>query len=429
MTQIGIRLFSRTGFASRRLRQLWYVPVLSFAMGLMLVRTLVIAHLLDLSGFAQFSGGLLVSSTFCMLACLGLQPLLQRELPVQIVRHREIAGQVLIAQCLLVAFGCAVLGLLATLTGFSVAGLGSNGMALGVLHGLSQQSFLIATLESRSRGEPLRFAMQNLWRSIALLGVGPAVAVATGSAPWVLGAEAVVSLVLTQGFLRTVLGRTSLTTGFVYRLALRRLRQVSWSSALALLGVSVTGFMSINADRWFAAELLMPTAFAQYAFGWIILIVAQSVQAVCNASIFPVLARKFANYGGAETFRVCARISVALLLISTMAAAPILWVLDLTIVSWFPAYTESRVLLPAFLFIAILRVSDFWSSFLLIAGLERRLLIINILMITFASSAWVAWAQPWSEGIGVTHFAVLGSLLALMSYISALLYAWYAARR
>lgn len=429
MTQIGIRLFSRTNFTSRRLRQLWYVPLLSFAMGLMLVRILLMARLLSLPVFAQFSGGLLVSSTFCMLACLGLQSLLQRELPVQIVRRREIAGQVLIAQCLLVAFACAALGLIVAAVGFSVAGLGPQGMALGVLHGLSQQSFLIATVESRSRGEPLRFAMQNLSRSVALLGVGLVVAVATGSAAWVLGAEAVVSFAFTQGTLRGVLGRTSLTISFVYRLAVRRLGHVSWSSALALLAVAVTGFASINADRWVAAELLTPTTFAQYAFGWIILLVAQSVQVVCNASVYPFLARKFANFGGAETFRACARISIALLLLCLIAAVPSFWALDLAIVNWFPTYSESRVLFPIFLCIAILRVSDFWSSFLVIAGLERRLLLINVVVMAFTSSVWVAWAQPWIQGIDLRHIAILGAWLTLLSYMSALLCAWHAAKR
>jgi O-antigen/teichoic acid export membrane protein len=398
-------------------------------MGLMLVRILLMARLLSLPVFAQFSGGLLVSSTFCMLACLGLQSLLQRELPVQIVRRREIAGQVLIAQCLIVAFACAALGLIVAAAGFAVAGLGPQGMALGVLHGLSQQSFLIATVESRSRGEPLRFAMQNLSRSVALLGVGLVVAVATGSAAWVLGTEAVVSFAFTNGTLRGVLGRTSLTIGFVYRLAVRRLEHVSWSSALALLAVAVTGFASINADRWVAAELLTATTFAQYAFGWIILTVAQSVQVVCNASVYPLFARKFANFGGAETFRVCARISIALLLLCSLAAVLSFWALDLAIVNWFPAYSDSRVLLPIFLCIAILRVSDFWSSFLVIAGLERRLLLINVAVMAFASSTWVVWAQPWLGGIGLRHIAVLGALLTLLSYMSALLCAWHAAKR
>lgn len=145
-----------------RLRQLWYAPVLGLAMGLMMVRTLVMAKLLSVPSFAQYSGGLLVSSTFCMLGCLGLQSLLQREMPVQIVWHRERAAVVLLMQCLIVTTGCAIIGLLLVAAGFSVAGLTSNFLAIGIFHGLSQQVFLIATVESRSRGESLYFARQ-IW--------------------------------------------------------------------------------------------------------------------------------------------------------------------------------------------------------------------------------------------------------------------------
>src|SRR6202047_3435213 len=124
MPGTDLRTGWRAALATGRLGQLWYVPLLSSAMALMLIRTLVAARILDVNGFAKFSGALLVSSTFCMLHCLGLLQLLQRELPIQIVRHREVAGQKLIAQCLLVASGCAILGLLAGLAGFSVAGVG-----------------------------------------------------------------------------------------------------------------------------------------------------------------------------------------------------------------------------------------------------------------------------------------------------------------
>ena len=58
----------RAFLSPRRLRQLWYAPVLTLAMGLLLMRNLVMARLLDVPGFAEFSAGLLVSSTFCMLA-------------------------------------------------------------------------------------------------------------------------------------------------------------------------------------------------------------------------------------------------------------------------------------------------------------------------------------------------------------------------
>ena len=99
---------SPRGFAwsPRRARQLWYAPVLTLAMGLMFVRSLVMARLLDVEAFGQYSAGILVSATFCMLGCLGLQSMLQREWPVHLVRGRERSGPVRAAQCHLVATAC-----------------------------------------------------------------------------------------------------------------------------------------------------------------------------------------------------------------------------------------------------------------------------------------------------------------------------------
>jgi len=62
----------------RQYRQLWYLPVLASAMALMMARIMAAARLLDVPSFATYSTGLLLSTTFCMLACLGLQSLLQR---------------------------------------------------------------------------------------------------------------------------------------------------------------------------------------------------------------------------------------------------------------------------------------------------------------------------------------------------------------
>src|SRR5438105_6307399 len=144
-----------TALTPRRARQLWYAPLLAIAVALTMIRSLVIAQLLDVRGFGQFSGGILVSGTFCMLGCLGLQSMLQREWPVDLVRQRERAGLVRAAQCQLVALACFVLGLLAAAAGLAPPGMSPRLLAVGLVHGLSQQLFLVATIESRSRGDVL----------------------------------------------------------------------------------------------------------------------------------------------------------------------------------------------------------------------------------------------------------------------------------
>lgn len=411
----------------RQLRQLWYMPLLALAMGLMMVRTLVMAKILNVPSFALFSGGQLVSSTFTMLGCLGLQPLLQREMPVQIVWHRERAAALLLMQCLIVAVGCAAIGVLLAAAGLSAAGLTPGLLAVGVLHGLSQQVFLVATVESRSRGEPLHFARQNLERSGLALAVGCGVGAMFGSAAAVLLSEAMVSYLLTLKTMPRILRQSRLKAKVACILAARRLRRIPWASAMALLALMFVGFAFLNADRWFAADLLQPTAFAIYAFAWVLLSMAQSIQAVINASVYPLLARRFAGEGRAAAFRFCFRASTGLILVCAVGAWPAYWLLCAIVTRWFPAYAESKSIFGIFLLVAALRLSDFWSSYLVIVGLERRLLVVFLATGLVVCGGWLYALQPWAHpAIGIGDVAQLAVALTVAGYLASFFIAWSA---
>ena len=88
----------RSALTPRRLREIWYAPVLLVSMALMLTRLLGYARLLSLESFAGLSLGLLASATLGMTGCLGLQSLLQRDMPVQFVRGRHKAALALLIQ-------------------------------------------------------------------------------------------------------------------------------------------------------------------------------------------------------------------------------------------------------------------------------------------------------------------------------------------
>ena len=414
------------GLRRARLRQFSYAPLLALAMSLMLMRLLVMARMLDLRHFADYSGGLLVSSSFLMLGCLGLQSLLQRELPVLIVRHREHDGGVLLLQCGLVAAACAGFGVALVLVGgFSLAGLSPTMVALALVHGLSLQLFLIATVESRSRGQAMRFARQNLARAVILIFLDAAIAELGGEAAAVLAIEAISSLVLSLLFFRRQLHAIPMRFSFACALAWRQLPAIKWRSAFTLLALASLGFVVINCDRWLAAQRLSVTAFAQYAFGWTLLMVAQSVQVVINASLFPFLARCFGSQGGLIAFDATARASLALLACGAVLALPLWLLLDYSISRWFVVYQEVRSLLPIFLFISVLRVSDFWSSYLLVVGREARLLLLNLLSLPVATVAWLLLAKPEADDLRIDQVALLALLLAAIGYAVGAWAAWH----
>lgn len=420
---------STLALTPHRIRQLWYAPLLALAMGLMMLRMLVMARLLDVHAFAEFSGGVLVSGTFCMLGCLGLQSLLQREWPVNLVRHQEVRGLVRAAQCNLVAVGCGLVGLLGAALGLSLAGMTPALLAVGILHGLSQQFFLVATVESRSRGEALRFAQQNLVRAVASLGLSAVVAWWTGSALAALGTDALITMALSCDFFQKSLRHARFGAMVIYPLALRQLRRVRWGSAFMLMAVMIVGFGLLNADRWVASSQLGVAGFARYSFAWIVLSIAQSAQALINASVYPLLARRFAGYGRHVAYGICLRVSLAFLVAGTLAAIPLGYLLELSIHRWYPQYVDAITLLPLFLGIAVLRVSDFWSSFLLITGFESRLLKINIAAGVFGVLAWVGLVRPWTgETLTLQQVSWLAALLTLSIYAAAAATAWRARR-
>lgn len=401
----------------RRLRQLWYVPLLALAMGLMMLRLLLMARVLDVRAFSEFAAGSLVSSTFCMLGCLGLQPMLQREWPVNMVRRQEMRGLVRAAQCNVIALLCCLAGLLGASLGLSLAGMTPAVLSVGLLHGLAHQLFLVATVESRSRGEARRFAGQNLVRAAGALSLSVVAAVCTGSGVVALAIDSLLTIALALGFFQSALRRVG--AALIYSLAIRRLNRVRWKSALTLMGVMIVGFSMLNVDRWVASDRLSARGFAYYSFAWIVLSISQSVQTVINASLYPLVARRFAQYGRGVALDLCLRTSLVSLVVFALAAVPMGYLLDYGVQRWYPEYAEALVVLPLFLAIAVLRISDFWSTFLHIAGFEARLLKLNLGAAALAILVWISLAHPFAgEPATLRQLAWLAALLTSFAYVA-----------
>lgn len=412
----------------RRVRQLWYAPVLGLSTALMMGRLLVLARLLDVANFAHLSVALLVSSTFLMLGSLGLQFLLQRDMPVMLVHGRERAARILLAQSVLATYAAAVLALVVILAAPVQFGAPTRVALLGLLHGLAQQLFLLSCVESRSRGEPLRYAVQMLVRSVILIGVGLGVAAATRSADEVVAAEALVSLALAHEFLwKTVAGARPDMRG-ILELGVRRLFRIEWPAAFALLLVSLLGFFLMNVDRWAAASRLDLRAFGNYSFAGIVLTIGVSAQALLNASVYPMLARLHAREGQAACFSVAARLSLVLLAGSLVLAVPAHFLGVQALRIWYPKYDLAPSLLPIFLLVAAFRVSDFWSSYMMITGHHNRLLKTNLLAGVAGGAVWLLFSPPWRATGQVQPWALLAAALTVTGYVAVAWTSWAASR-
>jgi hypothetical protein len=96
---------------------------------------------------------------------------------------------------------------------------------------------------------------------------------------------------------------------------------------------------------------------------------------------------------------------------------------------WYPQYAASATLLPLFVLIAVLRVSDFWSSFLLIVGLEAWLLRLNVVAAVLGTATWAVWMQPWNSGpLTLQQVGWLAVVLTVFAYAAVVAASWRARR-
>lgn len=390
-----------------------------------MVRLLLYARLLSIQEFGTLSLGVLASGTFGMLGCLGLQSMLQREWPVNLVWGQERRGLVRAFQCNLVAAFCAVVALIAAAAcRFLIPKVEVIG--IGIAHGLSLQLFLVATVESRSRGDPVRYANQNFIRSVISIVVAACTAIATGSAIAILIAEALITTAMALVIFYRAVERSRMTAAIAYGVALRRLRAVDWGSALTLMTIGAVAFLTINVDRWIGADKLSRTDFAQYSFAWIVISAALSAQSLINASIYPMLARRLAANGRAAAFRICTIVSLGVLAVGLLAAVPTWLVAEYIVRHWFPAYSNAEGLIMIFFAVALLRVSDFWSSFLLIVGHERALLTLNVTLLFVCVGGWTGIMAARGSGVRSIDVAVFAAILAVCGYVGTVCLTWRA---
>jgi len=409
----------------RRRRQLWYVPTLALAMGVTMLRLLVMARLLSVSAFASYSAGLLMSSTFCMVSCLGLQSLLQREWPVFVLHGQHRHAAVRVAQCCLLLVAAAAL--LMPLAWFSDASAVMTPLLVmvGVLHGVAQQTFLVASMGSRSAGDALGYSRRQLVRS-ALAFIG-AVAVAAwlGRPLFVLLFEAILAVALSSGMLRSVLKHARLGCEATLRLAIRRARRIPWRASLLSMAVMLTAFAIMNVDRWVAAHELATPAFAQYSFVAILLALAQAAQGLINASVYPLLARRRAEQGQAAVFRICIRLTVALAVVGMMLTVPTVTAVRFAVATWYPDYQPVLTLVPIVTLVGLLRICDFSSSYLMVIGREERMLAMNVLTLVGGGGSWLLWVRAGSDAaVTLPQLVGLAAALSVVSTVATTITAW-----
>lgn len=398
-----------------------YTPLLGLAAAVSFGKLIVYAKLVTVAQFGALGQMLLVSAAFGMGASLGLQSVASRDVPALFARGLERRGVRLLAQTIAVASWIALLMLLWAAAGLSLFDLSAEELVLGVVHGWTQLAFLTLAFESRSRLEMMRYARDMAGRSAAIAAAGVVVAGLGFGARGVVLAEIAGTLAFCILIGRSVLARVRVGSRWLVRaLAVHRGR-LPWRAALLMCAGTLVMFASFNVDRWIAAEALSRDIFGLYAFGWLVLLAAQSVQGLLNSGLLPLLSRRRAISLEASAYRLTALVSTALLVGGLLAVVPTAWMLAWTVEHWMPQYAEARPLWLPLLLAAVFRVSDFWSSLLLVVEREGRLLAAQSAAVAAACLGYLVWLVVGGGGATPLSLAWLAVAAAVLSHASSAL--------
>lgn len=396
-----------------------YTPLLGFAAAVSFGKLIVYAKLVAVAQFGALGQMLLVSAAFGMAASLGLQSVASRDVPALFAQGRQRRGVRLLAQTIAVASWIGLLSLLAAAAGLSLFGLAAEELMLGVVHGWAQLVFLTLAFDRRSRLEMMRYARDMAARNAAIAVGGALVAWLGFGARGVMLAEIGGTLLFCLVIGRSVLARARFDPRWLLRTFAVHRGRLPWRAALLMYAGTLVMFASFNVDRWIAAETLSRDAFGIYAFGWLTLLAAQSVQGLLNSGLLPLLSRRRASSLESSAHRLTTLVSTALLVAGLAAVFPTAWALTWVVEHWMPQYDQVRSLWLPMLLAAVFRVSDFWSSLLLVIEREGYLLAVQCAAVGGACLGYLAWLASGTGGPSAVSLAWLAAVAAALSHASS----------
>ena len=413
---------------ARGLRHFSYVPLLGVAAVVSLAKLVLYARLIGVEPFGSLSKMLLVSATFSMLGSFGMHSLAGRELPGLLARGQVRRGLWLLARTVGLTTAVAVAAVVVALLGLRAFDLSSAELALGIVHGWSYLIFLAVASESRSRLDMTRYAFDMLARSTAVAAGGALAATWGYSAVGVALAETAFSLIFFARAAHPAIGRAGLRWKILVRAAAPHLTARQWQQSLVLLGGTLVIFVSFNLDRWIAAETLPRATFGQYAFAWLTLVAAQSLQGLLNSGFMPLLARRRAEGLELDAYRLTWLLSGTMLVVGVVTIVPAGWFIVRAVARWMPQYESAVTLLPPMLLAAVFRIADFWSSLLVVLERESVLLVAQLIAVAatvlsytmylrFQSAAPTPLSLAWlaAAGAAASMLASTGTALWLHS--------------
>jgi len=389
-----------------------YIPTLGFSAFFSLARIVAYAHVLGVEAFGLLARLLLVSSLFGVVGSLGFQLLAQRELPALFSSGRYRVGLISLCKAMIVTTFVASLMSAYSLLNFSIAGVSGLLLCCAIAHGWSQQIFMLVLINTRSRLEMTRYAKQSLFKTVAAFLSAMAVVMFGAGVIGIVIAEITVTLIFGLTLISKI--TKSISKPLLWKASIGGFTRSEIRAASQMFAGTFLAFLSTNIDRWLAAEHLTDSDLGHYSFAWISLTAALSIQSLLNAGIFPLISKKRKEGYNETAFKITAYYSLATLFVGIITATALVLLSKWFLTNKYPHYAPALPLITPLLLASVFRLSDFWSSYLIVVHRHYFLFKSQFFLIFIALIYYLTVIT--SDQVSPLCFAWMAAILASASY-------------
>jgi O-antigen/teichoic acid export membrane protein len=351
-------------------RQWCYLPLLAIATALLLAKSFAYARLFGVSQFGLFSQCLLIGNAAALFCGLGMQWVAQKQWPQHAAMQKSTRVDASVALALFVGMILTAGGFLAVLVAFMMGQLASPAAFLSLpVFSLSQYLFTVGVTSVRSELDFLRFARLSVGRAslTAVLGLGVAAL-----------SDDVAAVLLTEAVATALIGMNALGGGRLMRVAglvrtssvIVETARLEMPSAIRLLALSAISYALFNLDRWIGVMTLSSSAYGTYAAGALVLLAFDTLQAMLNVAVQPLMARRLATGDSRWVIRFAHACTAATIGVGAVACVPLITALQWTVLRVLPGFEGSLTVISILVPAGFLRLADFYGTLAILRDRE-----------------------------------------------------------
>lgn len=400
------------------MKNIFYAPILILSALILMFRFLYVAKFLNPEQYATYSFIILISSTYTIFSTFGIQSVLQRDMPILFYNKRNIHANTLLMKSLIVNLFVFSIFTIISLLIFLLSNSHQE-IIFGILHGFTQQLFLLLSTESRSKLELNRLSFQNLSRAISVLIINTLI-VNLSTSPYILIlCESIVSIAL------SVYIYLKIYNGRLYKywlISIKTIQNLPWKSGFLFMLIAIISFSSANLDRWIASIYLSKLDFGIYSFYWNIITIASSLQVIVNTALYPYMSKKYVQFGSLYILKLTLYISIGLASLLFFTSDILIYLLEIIISHFFSLYASNTDIIIIFIFSSIFIFSNYLSSFLFVIGKEGYVFYIAIITMTLNMIfVLTSQLQLFNYEINLEFLAYLNLSISITIYAATLL--------